>query len=207
MESERALVGDRAIFLDHGVDFARFAGDIGPEPPDLATIPRPRVGFFGGIDDYVVDLDLIEHVARSIPDSSIVLIGDATCSMARFDALANVHWLGLPTLRPDSRLRKGFDVALMPWLRNDWIEHSNPIKMKEYLALGLPVVSTDFPEVHHYADAIAIGSDNDEFVRLVRAALAGEGVGSEATRRDRVAQATWDKQAERLLAVGEGIRR
>ena len=127
--------------------------------------------------------------------------------MARFDALANVHWLGYRPYDQIPAYGKGFDVALMPWLRNQWIEHSNPIKLKEYLALGLPVVSTDFPEVRHYADVIAIGSDNDEFVRLVRAALAGEGVGSEATRRNRVAQATWDKQAERLLAVGEGIRR
>ena len=66
MEAERSHVGDRAIFLDHGVNFDRFAGDVGPEPADFATIPHPRVGFFGGIDDYVVDLDLIEHVARSI---------------------------------------------------------------------------------------------------------------------------------------------
>ena len=207
MEAERTHVGNRANFLDHGVDFDRFAGEVGTEPADLAAIPHPRVGFFGGIDDYVVDLDLIEQVARSIPDASIVLIGDATCSMARFEALPNVYWLGYRPYEQIPAYGRGFDVALMPWLRNQWIEHSNPIKMKEYLALGLPVVSTDFPEVHHYADVIAIGSNNDEFVNLIREAIAGKVVADATTRRLRVAEATWDKQADRLLAIGEAAQR
>ena len=92
----------------------------------------------------------------------------------------------------------------MPWLRNDWIEHSNPIKLKEYLALGLPVVSTDFPEVHYYSDAIAIARDADHFVGLVREALQGRALGTEQTRRARVEGSTWDRQADALVALGEG---
>lgn len=207
MDAERSRVGNKVFFLDHGVDFQRFAADSGPEPADLAVIPHPRVGFFGGIDDYVVDLDLIAHVARAIPESSIVLIGDATCSMARFDNLPNVHWLGFQPYELIPAYGRHFDVALMPWLRNEWIAHSNPIKLKEYLAIGLPVVSTDFPEAREYSDVIAIASNYGEFVDLVRAAIAGRSVGSETIRRDRVAELTWDKQAERLLALGEAIRR
>jgi GT2 family glycosyltransferase/glycosyltransferase involved in cell wall biosynthesis len=207
MDAEAAQTGERSHFLDHGVDLDHFGGDVGPEPADLATIAHPRIGFFGGIDDYVVDLDLLERVATSIPDASLVLIGDATCPMDALEALPNVHWLGFRPYEQIPAYGAGFDVALMPWLRNDWIQSSNPIKLKEYLALGLPVVSTEFPEVHHYADCVAIARDADDFVELIREALDGRPVGTPARRRARVAGATWDGRADELLELGEGATR
>lgn len=203
LDAERDVAGEKGVFLDHGVDLAHFGGDPGPEPRELASIPRPRVGFFGGIDDYLVDFDLLEKVAREIPDASLVLIGDATCSMARFDDLPNVHWLGYKPYEQIPAFGAAFDVALMPWLDNEWIEHSNPIKLKEYLALGLPIVSVDFPEVHHYRDVVAVASDPDDFVHLIREVLAGREVGTTASRRARVAAGTWDDRACELLAIGE----
>ena len=112
-----------------------------------------------------------------------MLIGDATCPIDDFVSLPNVHWLGFRPYEEIPSYGAEFDVALMPWLRNDWIEHSNPIKLKEYLALGLPVVSTDFPEVHYYSDAIAIARDDDHFVELVREALDGKALGTAANSK------------------------
>lgn len=203
MDTESAVSGDRAVFFDHGVDFDRFASASGPPPADLADIPRPIVGFFGGLDDYVVDLDLLKRVAKALPSCSLVLIGDATCPMDELLSLPNVHWMGFRPYAQIPSYGAAFDVALMPWLRNDWIEHSNPIKLKEYLALGLPIVSTDFPEVRFYREQIAIAGDPEEFVELVRRALGGEAVGTPRTRRARVEGMTWDRQAEELLELGE----
>ena len=87
-----------------------------------------------------------------------MLIGHTTCSMDRLVRHPNVHWLGQKPHEEIPRYGSGFDVALMPWLDNEWIRSCNPIKMKEYLALGLPVVSTDFPEVRHYADVIRVAA-------------------------------------------------
>jgi glycosyltransferase involved in cell wall biosynthesis len=199
MRAERALASDRAVYLDHGVDFDRFAGVRGEPPLDLAKIPGPIVGFFGGIDDYVVNLALLRRVAEEIPECALVLIGDATCSLDDITSLSNVHWLGFRPYEEIPSYGVGFDVALMPWLRNEWIEHSNPIKLKEYLALGLPVVSTDFPEVHYYSDVIAIAHNDDHFVELVAEALDGKAIGTEQTRRARVEGATWDRRADELL--------
>jgi GT2 family glycosyltransferase/glycosyltransferase involved in cell wall biosynthesis len=207
MEAEKERARGHVIFLDHGVDLDRFGREPEAEPQELAAIAPPRVGFFGGIDDYVVDLDLLEEVARRLPDASLVIIGDATCSMERFASLPNVHWLGFRAYEQIPAYGAGFDVALMPWLQNAWIEHANPIKLKEYLALGLPVVSTDFPEVRHYADVVAIARDANEFVDLVQAALAGRTVGTPDSRRARVAGATWDNRAKDLLVLGEGVQR
>jgi GT2 family glycosyltransferase/glycosyltransferase involved in cell wall biosynthesis len=203
METESGQTGTRAVFLDHGVDVDRFGAPTLAEPVDMADIPRPRIGFFGGIDDYVVDLQLLETVARSIPEASVVLIGDATCSMDQLQAIPNVHWLGFRPYEEIPAYGASFDVALMPWLDNDWIEHSNPIKLKEYLALGIPIVSVDFPEVRHYADVIAIAANPDDFVRLTREALNGREVGTTVSRRARVAGATWDARADELRRLCE----
>ena len=205
MRTEQSLSEDRAVFFDHGVDFDRFAVERGAPPGDMANIPHPIVGFFGGIDDYVVNLDLLRRVAEELPECSLVLIGDATCPIDDLLSLPNVHWLGFRPYEEIPSYGAEFDVALMPWLRNEWIEHSNPIKLKEYLALGLPVVSTDFPEVHYYSDAIAIASDDEHFVRLVAEALDGKALGTEQTRRARVARTTWDRQADELVTLGEGV--
>jgi GT2 family glycosyltransferase len=207
MEAEHELSGERAVFLDHGVDLDRFEHASRPEPPDLAQISRPRVGFFGGIDDYTVDVALLAKVARDLPTAQLVLIGDATHPIDGLTSMPNVHWLGFRPYEEIPSYGAGFDVALMPWLSNEWIEHSNPIKLKEYLALGLPVVSTDFPEVRHYSDVVAIAHDDDEFVALVGEAIAGRPVGSAASRRARVAGASWDARAETLVALGERERR
>jgi GT2 family glycosyltransferase len=201
---ESPLTNGRAFFLDHGVDLDHFT----PRPPetepeDLATIPHPRIGFFGSLDDYLVDFDLLERVAREVPEAHLVLIGDATCSMRRFDGLANVHWLGFRPYDEIPAYGSGFDVALMPWLQNDWIQSCNPIKLKEYLALGLPVVSIDFPEVRRYGDSITIAADADSFVAAVRAALFGGDPLTPGDRRAAVAHASWQGRAKDLVALAE----
>ena len=207
MEAERHEVGDRGVFLDHGVDLERFGADAGAEPADLAAIPHPRIGFFGAIDDYTVDIDLLAQVAKSHPEASLVLVGGATCPMDRLEALPNVHWLGFRPYEEIPAYGRGFDVALMPWLSNDWIAHSNPIKLKEYLALGLPIVSTDFPEVQHYRDVVAVATDAQDFVHLVGEVLRGHETGTIDSRRRRVADSSWDHRAHDLLGIGEGIVR
>jgi len=201
LDDEHRYTGERARFLDHGVDLDHFARRPRPEPTDLRAIPRPRIGFFGGIDDYVVDLDLLERVAREIPEASLVLVGSATCSMKRFEALPNVHWLDFRPYAEIPDYGAAFDVALMPWLENEWIRCCNPIKLKEYLALGLPVVSTDFPEVHRYARVVRVAKTGDDFVELVRRSLKDGGPATPAERSAAVAGATWEARADDLLAI------
>ncbi|HET9051893.1 MAG TPA: glycosyltransferase, partial [Candidatus Dormibacteraeota bacterium] len=204
MAAEAAHTGDRAVFLDHGVDLDHFRRR-GPdeEPDDLRAIPHPRIGFFGAFDDYTVDLGLIELVARRIPEASVVLVGDATCSMSSLESLPNVHWLGFRPYADIPRYGSGFDVALMPWVMNEWIAHCNPIKLKEYLAMGLPVVSTDYPEARPYEPLVQVARDRDEFVLMVERALArGDGVTAH-DRRAAVAGASWDVRAAELVALCE----
>lgn len=201
MKRDSEVVGSRAYFLDHGVDLDHFSPDVDVHP-DVASIPQPRVGFFGGLDDYVVDTGLLEETARQLPDASLVLIGDATCSMDELTALPNVHWLGFRPYNDIPALGRGFTVAIMPWLDNEWIRFANPIKLKEYLALGLPVVSTDYPEVDAYREQISVAASRSEFVPRIRAAIAHPG--DAASRLEFVQPFAWSGRAEALTHLLNG---
>jgi glycosyltransferase involved in cell wall biosynthesis len=204
MEDEADLVGDRALALDHGVDVELFR-PLPPEavPADLAAIPGPRIGFFGKLRDRLVDYELLARVARAIPEASIVLIGPAEDSFDALAALPNVHYLGPRPYGDIPAYGCGFDVAVMPWRDNEWIRNANPIKLKEYLALGLPVVSTDFPEVRRYDDVIWVESDPESFIAAVKATLADGGLATPKARRAAVVESTWDRAARRFLHESE----
>ena len=208
MDAEQAAVGGTAHFLGHGVDFERFAAARADEAPaDIAAIGGPRIGFFGGLDDYIVDFGLLGRLADEIPEAQLVLIGDATCSMAELTDRPNVHWLGYRPYDEIPGYGSAFDVAIMPWLRNEWSEHCNPIKAKEYLALGMPVVSTYYPEVESLREVIAVAADQDEFIEQVRAALAGNPVSDTRARRESVRGESWQARAGELLSLADRLGR
>ena len=200
MKRDWDVVGDRGVFLDHGVDVDHFTPD-GDIDPEVAAIPRPRLGFFGGLDDYVVDMDLLRRTAEDNPDASLVLVGDATCSMDELTRLPNVHWLGFRAYSAIPAIGRGFDVGLMPWLDNEWIRFANPIKLKEYLALGLPVVSTDYPEVEAYRDRVQVAGERTTFPELAR--RAADVVPDRAALRGSVLSSSWAARAGQLIDVAD----
>lgn len=203
MAAEQALCGDRAVFLDHGVDLELFSPEPGSIAPEMEAIPRPRVGFFGGLRRDIVDFDLLERVALELPDCHLVLVGDTPSDISRLTGLSNVHWLGPKDQADVPRYGRGFDVALMPYRRTKWIQACNPIKLKEYLALGLPVVSTDFPVAREYEDSVLVASSADDFVAKVREAAGRpeQDTAAREARRQRVAGSSWDSKAARVMAL------
>jgi glycosyltransferase involved in cell wall biosynthesis len=204
LDDERELTGSRAHFLDHGVDLDHFnCVDRVSPPEDILAIPGPRLGFFGALEDYLVDFSLLERLARDLPDASVVLIGDAPDSISRFRGYPNVHFLGFRSYETIPAYGSAFDVALMPWVDSPWIESSNPIKLKEYLALGLPVVSTPYAEVRFYADHVRVAKDPEQFVGEVRRTLSDGGPTSRLARRAAVLSYSWSSRAECLRRLAE----
>jgi len=199
LESERGLTGDRARFLDHGVDHQHFR----QRPPTgvlrALGIEGPIVGFFGGFDDYVIDFDLLERIAVERPHYQLVLVGDATLSMDRLTRHGNVHFLGFRAYAEIPDLGADFDVAIMPWLDNDWVANCNPIKLKEYLSLGLEVVTTWFPEIEYYRSHVHIARDGDAFLAQVDAVV--DGARARGDRQRLLAKAGWDERARELLEI------
>jgi glycosyltransferase involved in cell wall biosynthesis len=201
LAAEHAKTGDRAYFLDRGVDVDHFVRQA--LPADLQAIPSPRIGFFGGLDDRAVDFDLLERIAVEVPHASLVLIGNATHPMERFDKYPNVHWLGFRPYESIPAYGSGFHVAIMPWQNNPWIHYANPIKLKEYLALGLPVVSTPFAELTHYTDRVRATRTHAEFIAAIHESLQTGRLLSPAATRASVLPITWQSQTAKLITLAE----
>ncbi len=191
----------KAIFLDHGVDYEMFttAEDTKEIPSDIRDINRPIVGFFGGIDDHTSDINFVEGVVNLLPEMSFAFVGKASSDCSRLTTKKNVRMLGQKPYEQIPHYGKCFDVAIMPWRQNRWIEACNPIKLKEYLALGKPVVSTPFPELQKYLDVVYEARTPEEFADCIKKALAEDNPKRVAERRKKVQTSTWDHKAELLL--------
>lgn len=192
-----------AVFADHGVDFNQFE-DAGRnaknDPIDVRNIPRPRIGFVGGIDAHTFDPELFLSVARAMPNCSFVLVGGCSLSEGWCDQ-SNVHMLGRKPYTEVAAYMAACDVLIMPWNRSPWIKACNPVKLKEYLAVGRPVVSTPFDELSKYSAHVEIAEDANQFVAHIQRVL--ENAGDPESRRARVKQETW---AAKAAAVVEGVQ-
>ena len=205
MAEERDIVGGRSVFLDHGVDLEHFRPDTGePLPAEVANLPRPVIGFFGAFDDYTVDLSLLHAVARRFPEATLLLIGPTNMDLTELTRLPNITYLGPRPYEEIPRYGRAFDVALMPWLDNEWIRACNPIKCKEYLALGLAVVTTDYPEAHAHGDVLRIARDHEDFLAGVAEVLEGRHPTPEQCRAA-VADAAWSVRAAQLVSLVDAV--
>ena len=199
LQESKESLNPNTMFVSHGVDYEHFSkaisNDLSP-PADVADIPHPRLGFFGLIRDWV-DLDLLADIASRRPDWHFVLLGDSTVSLAQYRDLANMHFLGRKPYEVLPAYCRQFDVGLIPFQVNELTRAVNPIKLREYLAAGLPVVSTPMPEVVPYEGLIRIADSADTFLEAIEDSLAG---GQEARRERSSAMTgeTWPEKVEMI---------
>jgi glycosyltransferase involved in cell wall biosynthesis len=198
-EEERAACR-AAAFVDHGVDYDVFAaaGDgLVPEPPKAAALPRPRAGFVGSMEEHTFDAELFRSVAERLPRVHFVLVGEWTLADGRC-RLPNVSMLGKRPYEQVAAYMAACDVLIMPWNRSPWIQACNPVKLKEYLAVGRPIVTSPFRELDTYPGLVRVASGEDDFVAQLEQALRDPG--NPLPRRERVRRETWTAKAERVLA-------
>jgi UDP-galactopyranose mutase len=154
----------------------RAARNAHDEPSDQATVPSPRLGYAGVIDERI-DLELVDGVAAARPDVSIVLVGPIVkIDPADVPARPNIVRLGLKPYADLPRYLGGWDAGWMPFARNDATRYISPTKTPEYLAAGLPVVSTsihDVVEPYGRLGLVTIADRVDETVAAIDAFAAG----------------------------------
>ena len=185
----------QAAFVDHGVDFDQFSAagdDATTEPEDVKSIAHPRVGYVGSMDAHTFDPKLFNEVVRLLPDMQFVMVGSSSLPEDWCTA-SNVHFLGQKDYSEVARYMAACDVLIMPWNNSDWIKACNPIKLKEYLATGRPVVTTPFDELKAWSDIVRVAEEADAFAAQIRAAV--DENCDRATLRDRVRHETWAAKA------------
>jgi glycosyltransferase involved in cell wall biosynthesis len=201
LQNAKSSWNHNTVLVPHGVDFDHFSRAVHedfPCPEDVASIPRPRLGFFGLIRDWV-NVDLLAEVAGRRRDWHFVLIGDADSSvdLGTYRRLPNMHFLGRKNYDDLPSYCRHFDVGLIPFRVNELTHAVNPIKLREYLAAGLPVVSTPMPEVEHYRKLVEIAESSGDFEGAVVRCLEED----EERRRDRsraMAEETWSRKMDAI---------
>jgi UDP-galactopyranose mutase len=181
------------------------AREPGPEPDDQALLDRPRVGFFGVIDERL-DVGLLKGAATLRPRWEFVLVGPVVkIDPALLPAAPNLHYVGLKDYEVLPEYLRGWDAAMLPFARNEFTRYISPTKTPEYLAAGRPVVSTSIPDVvRPYGEQglVRIADTPEAFVEALEAAMT-EDAGARLARVDAFLVSTsWDRtwaEMKRLL--------
>lgn len=189
--------------LDH---FGR-AQQPGPVPADLASIPKPRIGYIGALSDFKVDFALIRDVATARPDWHWVVIGaeregQHSPLVDALRSLPNVHFLGDKPYADLPDYLRGFDVGTLPTLINDYTRSMFPMKYFEYLAAGVPVVSTSLEFTRHHQSGLQIAKGASDFEQAITVQL-DRGRFDIAEANILVGENTWTNRLKKMLRLIE----
>lgn len=178
-----------------GAHYAR-ARTSQPDPSDQARIPQPRIGYAGVIDERM-DFDLITGIADARPDWQIVLVGPtAKLHPSELPARPNMHFLGPKPYEELPAYMSGWNVALIPFALNQSTRYLSPTKTPEYLAAGLPVVSTPIQDVvqpYGQLGLCRIAASAADFVVAAQAAMEEDAATRLATADQMLETQSWDR--------------
>lgn len=188
-----------------------FSTALEPGPLDAATaeLPRPRIVFTGAIAATKLDVPLLLELARTRRDWSFALVGpvgtgDPRTDVSELSAEPNVHMLGARAYAQLPEVLRAADAGLIPYARNELTESIFPMKVYEYLAAGLPVVSTPLPALEGIAD-VARAADAEGVAALLDRALAEDGPEGRRERSRAAAAHSWDTRLEEIAVAIEKL--
>ena len=205
--SKMQMLNGNVHYAPNVADTKLFAGALrdGPVDPELAALPGPRIVFVGAILAAKIDLDLVVQMARLRPDWTFAFVGpvgpgDPRTNVDALRAAGNIHLLGPRPYEQLPRVLRGADAAIVPYHLDGEMRSVFPMKTYEYLAAGLPVVSTplvtleDVPEILKAPDA-------EGFVATLAQAMESDSP-QERERRSRAAQShSWESRLDQIAEV------
>src|SRR5438309_1915618 len=203
-EATRGL--EKSHLLEQAVDFEHWSrvstGEINTAK-EIEQIPGPRIGYFGAIEPWLIDQELIKHAARVRPEWQWIFIGNKSRGL-EIEKLPNVHFLPPVPYQELPNYAAGFDVCVLPWNTEvSFTSYGSAIKVREYLASGKPVVISPLPEYESMGGVLRIARSRDQFIELVEDALRESGSDKASARQQAVRDGTWDARAERVSELIE----
>ncbi len=172
-------------------------------PPELRDLPRPLVGYVGAVSAWF-DQEMPAAAARAHPEWSFVLVGPVDTDVSLLNSLPNVRLTGRRDYADLPAYLRCFDIAVIPFKINELTTGVNPVKLYEYLAAGLPVVSADLPEVRTFRPDVAIAANAAEFVRKLEEELAADSTEKRARRLEIAGRHSWEARAK---SAASAVRR
>jgi len=197
------------FLVTHGVDIEHFRSACAasaPTPAECSNLQGPVIGFFGLIADWV-DLEVIRYLAAARPHWSFLMIGDIQTDASALRGLLNVRLLGRRSYQSLPAYCGTFDVAVLPFVVNDLTTAANPLKLREYLAAGLPVVATPIPEVLKFAGLVRTARTPAEFLFQIESLLRERKGGPDPAISRSMDCESWDAKVERLSEIVAGLDR
>jgi glycosyltransferase involved in cell wall biosynthesis len=199
---------ERVHAFPFGVDFAAFDRVRTTEietPSGLRDLAYPIVGYVGGIHQWV-DQNLLVGIAERLPRFTFVFVGPVQCDVSALSRCANIRLLGSRAHEAVPRYLRHFDVGIIPYRRCPYTDHVYPTKLNEYLAMGLPVVATEIPELRvmaaEHPGLLALATTPGDFAEAVQEALTTD---SPAARQQRVEVARQNSWPARISQMREVI--
>lgn len=201
LDAKRAL-NPRTFPAPHGVDaelFARASDPATRVPGAIAGIRHPVIGYHGSIHEWI-DLPLLEWLAIQRPGWTFLLVGHAAVDVSALRRLPNVVLAGPQPYASLPQWARAYDVAVIPYRMTRQVANANPLKLREYLATGKPVVSTWNAEIARFSRWVRIAGDRDAFLAAIDACLADGPEHGQRERMAAVAPQTWERRVESALA-------
>jgi glycosyltransferase involved in cell wall biosynthesis len=194
---EQRFPAAKTRLLTHGVDYQLFTAATA-RADDLPDNGKPTAGFYGSLSEWL-DLDLLVATIGRMPHWNFVFIGKTDVDVSRLGSLKNVFMLGPRSHSTLPSYSQHWDVSLLPFVDNAQIRACNPLKLAEYLAAGTPIVSTPFPALQPYQSLVSIVRSVDDMIMAIEnSRQQAQHNNSPTSRRNAVAQQSWQARAERV---------
>jgi glycosyltransferase involved in cell wall biosynthesis len=206
----RIAQNPNTYYLPSGVDFENFRKALAPElkiPPEIEELPKPIIGFVGGMANSKMNWQWINEAALAHPKWNFVFVGP--CVETPPSYIVEKKNIKFVEAKPQEILPayiKGFDVCLIPYQGEDFLKACQPTKAFEYLAAGKPVVSSWIPELEDYKEIIHLSRDVNEFMQNIKVALKDGGKGEMVKLYAQPTQGyTWEDRVEKASEFIEKI--
>jgi glycosyltransferase involved in cell wall biosynthesis len=204
LQAKRALKPS-TVLAPHGVDvelFRTVADRQLPIAPAATNLGRPVIGFFGLIEAWI-DLGLIADLAERRPGWTFLMIGRLAVDPGRLKGMSNVVFAGPQPYRSLPNWAKAFDVAIIPYRLTRQVVNAAPLKLREYLATGKPVVAVPTPEIQQFAGLVRLARGPEQFIREIEDALANDTETDRARRMEATSTMTWETRVNEMIDIVE----